>query len=137
MAIRLDPAITVVAVGVGTDLLAVSRIEAVLERTGERFVRRILTAAERELWQQRRGSANFLAKQFAAKEAIAKALGTGIGAGVSFQQMEVLRSAAGAPEVRLSGAAAAHLARLGGEQVLLSLSDDNGLILAFAVLSRR
>ena len=137
MAIRLDPAITAVAVGVGTDLLAVSRIEAVLERTGERFVRRILTAAERELWQQRRGSANFLAKQFAAKEAIAKALGTGIGAGVSFQQMEVLRSAAGAPEVRLSGAAAAHLARLGGEQVLLSLSDDNGLILAFAVLSRR
>lgn len=133
---RFDSALDAAVVGVGTDILAVARIEAVLARTGERFARRILTPAELQLWQARGCPANFVAKQFAAKEALAKALGTGIGAGVSFQQMEVLRSAAGAPLVTLSGAAADHLQRLGGRQALISLSDDQGLILAFAVLSR-
>lgn len=76
---------------IGTDLLDSTRIEKVMRRHGERFVQRILTANEQQIYQQRQQSVNFLAKQFAAKEALAKALGTGIAKGISFQQLEVLR----------------------------------------------
>ncbi|WP_221799071.1 holo-ACP synthase [Oceanobacter mangrovi] len=123
-------------VGIGTDMIRQQRVAAVYQRKGERFVQRILTAAEQQLWQQRGGSENFLAKQYAAKEAIAKALGTGIAKGVGFQQIEVLRDAHGAPLVRLYDAAEQRLFQLGGQTALLSLTDDGGLILAFAVLSR-
>ncbi|MDP2506796.1 holo-ACP synthase [Oceanobacter sp. 3_MG-2023] len=123
-------------VGVGTDILQVERIGLVFRRNGERLVTRILTPAEQALWRQRGGTVNFLAKQFAAKEALAKALGTGIAKGVGFQQLEVLRSAAGAPRVSLYGAAADRLQQLGGKQAWVSLSDEEALVLAFAVLSR-
>lgn len=123
-------------VAVGTDLLAVARIERVLHRQGERFVTRILTPAEQTLYRQRPQPLNFLAKQYAAKEALAKALGTGIAQGIGFQQLEVLRDSAGAPVVSLSGAALQRLQQLGAQQAFLSLSDDQGLVLAFAVLSR-
>jgi holo-[acyl-carrier protein] synthase len=123
-------------VGVGTDILAVARIEAVYRRLGQRFVERILTAPESDLWRQRGQSVNFLAKQFAAKEALAKALATGIAKGVGFQQLQILRSEAGAPVVELSGIARQRLAELGGTTAMVSLSDDQELILAFAVLGR-
>lgn len=121
-------------VGIGTDLLDSRRIVSAYEAHGERFVRRILTAAEQQLYAERRASLNFLAKQFAAKEALAKALGTGIARGIGFQQLEVLRDEAGAPQVTLSGQAAMRLQVMGGRQALLSLSDEGDLIQAFAVL---
>jgi holo-[acyl-carrier protein] synthase len=123
-------------VGVGTDILAVARIEAVYERLGQRFVNRILTPSESDLWRQRGQSVNFLAKQFAAKEALAKALATGIAKGVGFQQLQILRSEAGAPVVELSGVARQRLLELGGTMAMVSLSDEQELILAFAVLGR-
>lgn len=123
-------------VGVGTDILAVARIEAVYSRLGQRFVDRILTPPESDLWRQRGQSVNFLAKQFAAKEALAKALATGIAKGVGFQQLQILRSEAGAPVVELSGIARQRLAELGGTTAMVSLSDEQELILAFAVLGR-
>ena len=76
-----------------------------------------------------------MAKRFAAKEAIAKALGTGIAKGISFQQMNIHSDKAGKPLVTLSGQALIRAQKLGGEQVLLSLSDEGEMILAFAVLS--
>jgi len=121
-------------VGIGTDLLDSSRIAAVMERKGERFMRRILTPAEQKIYQVRNASVNFLAKQYAAKEALAKALGTGIAKGVGFQQLEILRDEAGAPRVCLYGAAADYLAALGGRKAFVSLSDEGDFIQAFAVL---
>lgn len=120
---------------IGTDLLDSQRIAQSLNRHGLRLARRILTATELELWHSRNDSANFLAKQFAAKEALAKALGTGIAQGVGFQQMEVLRDELGAPVVQLYGQAAARLTELGAQKALLSLSDEGDWVLAFAVLS--
>lgn len=122
-------------IGIGTDLLEACRIETVWKRHGERFAHRILTPAEILLWRQRHNSLNFLAKQFAAKEALSKALGTGIAVGVGFQELEVLRDGRGAPIVSLYGRAESTLVRLGGSKALVSLSDDAGLILAFAVIS--
>ncbi len=123
-------------VAVGTDLLDVARIEQALVRHGQRFVERILTPAEQQLYRQRAQPLNFLAKQFAAKEALAKALGTGIAQGVGFQQLEILRDEAGAPRASLSGVALQRLQVLGGRQALVSLSDEGTLVLAFALLSR-
>lgn len=120
---------------IGTDLLDSTRIEKVMRRHGERFVQRILTANEQQIYQQRQQSVNFLAKQFAAKEALAKALGTGIAKGISFQQLEVLRDQQGAPQVILHGAAQLRLTELGATKALLSLADEGSLILAFAALS--
>lgn len=123
-------------VAVGTDLLDAGRIEQAVARHGQRFVARILTPAEQQLYRQRAQPLNFLAKQFAAKEALAKALGTGIAQGVGFQQLEILRDAAGAPQVQLYGVALQRMQQLGAQQALVSLSDEGALILAFALLSR-
>lgn len=115
--------------------MAVSRIEEAYRSLGERFAKRILTEKELELWDQRSQSCNFLAKQFAAKEALSKALGTGIASGVTFQNMEVLRDEAGKPKVVLSGKASERMIAIGGSAAFLSLSDDQGMILAFSVIA--
>lgn len=119
---------------IGTDLLNSERIEQALARHGRRFVERILTPQEQTIYHERQQSVNFLAKQYAAKEALAKALGTGIAKGVGFQQIEVLRTEQGAPYVELKGAALEHLHQLGAKQALISLSDEGQMILAFALL---
>lgn len=130
--LALEPAIA----GIGTDLLDSSRIERLQKRYGERLAKRILTDAEQSLWHTRGNSSNFLAKQFAAKEALSKALGTGFAQGVSFLQLEVLRNKQGAPVVNLYAKAKEVMQSLGGTQVQVSLSDERHLIFAFAVISR-
>jgi len=120
--------------GIGTDIVAVDRFEPLLERQGERFVERVLTPAEREVYQQRGAPVSYLAKRFAAKEAVAKALGTGIGRGVSFQDIELSNNADGAPQVTLSGGAQAAAAALGGERVVLSIADEKSYAIAYALL---
>ena len=121
--------------GIGTDLVLVSRIEAVLTRQGERFARRILTADEFERFAAHGQPARYLAKRFAAKEAILKALGTGLAGGLSWQHMQIDRDELGAPQVVLSGVAADKLAAGGGGRMLLSLSDEREQALAFPVWS--
>ena len=122
------------AKGIGTDLLDQRRIARLIEKQGERFSQRILTSEELMLWAKKSYSVNFLAKRFAAKEAISKALGTGIAQGVSFQQMTIYPDALGKPVVELSDVALTRAKELGGQQVLLSLSDEGEMVLAFAVL---
>lgn len=121
--------------GIGTDLLDQSRIARIVEKQGERFAKRILTTQELAVWVSRDYSVNYLAKRFAAKEAISKALGTGIAQGIGFQQMVITADDAGKPVVTLSGQALIRAKKLGGDQVLLSLSDEGEMILAFAILS--
>ncbi|MFC1578830.1 holo-ACP synthase [Pseudomonadota bacterium] len=123
-------------IAVGTDILRVGRIEAVEERLGERFVRRILTPTEQLEYRQSQQPARLLAKRFAAKEAIAKALGTGIGRGVSWQDITIGHDARGAPTVTLSGGALQVATDRGGSRMELSLADELEYVVAFAVLAR-
>lgn len=123
--------------GIGTDILKIARIEDTLTRLGDRFVCRILTPSEREEFKGSRNQHRLLAKRFAAKEAVAKALGTGIGRGVSWQDMEIGHDDAGAPRVSLTGGAAAVATSLGATGVALSLADELEYVVAFAMLQRR
>ena len=122
--------------GVGTDLVEVSRIQRSVERFPQRFAQRILTAEELQEWSEHPDPVNYLAKAFAAKEAAVKALGTGIAQGVRFQDFRLYRQASGAPAFVLSGQAAALCAGHPAAEILISLSDDAGLVQAFAVLTR-
>jgi holo-[acyl-carrier protein] synthase len=121
-------------IAIGTDIVEIQRIASALERQGDKFVQRILTESEIAEYQARGNSVAFLAKRFAAKEAIAKALGTGIGRGISFQHMIVSNNSEGAPQVELQANAAERLKQLGGSQVLLSLSDEKNYALAYVVI---
>ena len=121
-------------IAIGTDIVEIKRIADVLERQGDKFIQRILTESEILEYQARGDSVPFLAKRFAAKEAIAKALGTGIGRGISFQHMIVSNDSEGAPKVELQANAAERLKQLGGSQVLLSLSDEKNYALAYVVI---
>ena len=121
-------------VGIGTDLVQIGRIKGVLIRSGDRLARRILTPLEFAVFSCHHHQESFLAKRFAAKEALSKALKTGIGP-ISWQDIQVSNSSSGAPELELSGAAQDILFDLGGREVLLSLSDERDYALAFVVIS--
>ena len=121
-------------VGMGTDLIAVERIAQALARNGRRFSARILTESERSAMQQVANPQFYLAKRFAAKEAAAKALGTGIADGVSFQDFEVVNRDSGQPELKLSGRAAEIATKLGATRTWLSLSDEKRYAIATVIL---
>ena len=120
--------------GVGTDLVRTSRIRASFERWGQRFAEKILAPDELASFQSSRDEVKFLSKRFAAKEAVAKALGTGMRAGVHFSCIEVAHKPSGVPIVKLLGAAQARAERLGVRYSHLSITDEEGLALAFVVL---
>jgi holo-[acyl-carrier protein] synthase len=118
-----------VILGLGTDLCSVERIEAALERRSDRFIARCFTPSEIALAQSRPAlRAATLAKRWAAKEACAKALGTGIGRGFGMTDIEVVLNDLGAPSLVLHGGAAERLAAITPEGheafVHLSLSDE-------------
>jgi holo-[acyl-carrier protein] synthase len=122
-------------IAIGTDIVEIKRIADALERQGDKFVQRILTESEIAEFHERGNSVAFLAKRFAAKEAIAKALGTGIGRGINFQHMIVSNNADGAPQVELQENAADRLKQLDGTKVLLSLSDEKNYALAYVAIT--
>jgi holo-[acyl-carrier protein] synthase len=113
----------------GVDLVEIERIESAVGRYGERFLRRVFTPLELD---QARGSLASLAARFAAKEAAAKALGTGIGP-VSWREIEVLRAADQPPDLRLSGAAARQAEALGLTTWAVSLTHARRYALASVV----
>lgn len=122
--------------GVGVDLIKESRVKQTLEKFGDRFVRRILTEPEWQVFQNKQAPVNYLAKAFAAKEALVKALGTGFQSGVSFQDFSILRDEKGSPQVSVTGVAATRMSEAGGKQLLVSLSDEGDLVFAFALMTR-
>ena len=122
-------------VGIGTYIVEIARIADVLDRQGDAFVQRILTLSEQKQYQASKQKAAFLAKRFAAKEAVAKALGTGIGSGVSFQDMTISNDGKGAPSVSLSAGAAHIAAERSVQKVLLSIADEQKYAIAYAMLS--
>ncbi len=125
-------------VGIGTDLCSIERVARALERFGERFTMRCFTEHERRRAEGRAGRAATYAKRFAAKEACAKALGTGIRDGVAWRDMGVVNLPSGKPTMRLTGGAATALARLvppGHEAVIhLAISDEHPTAQAFVVI---
>ena len=120
-------------VGIGTDLVEIARIEASVQRWGEKFATKILSANELSAYRQR-GDVAYLAKRFAAKEAVSKALGTGMSCGVGFTQIEVVGQRGYPPRIVLNGAAASHAERLGVRVSHLSLSDERQYAIAFVIL---
>lgn len=122
--------------GIGTDIVAVDRIARVWQRFGERFAAKLLMAEEREALLAARQPANFLAKAFAAKEAFVKAYGSGF-RGIGHQDVGVVRDALGAPRLVFSRVLQAQLAAADIASAHLSLSDDDGRVLAFVVLERK
>ena len=120
-------------IGVGCDLCAVKRMARAIDKA--HFYERVFLEQEREYLESRgAGRVQSAAAMFAAKEAVAKALGTGMSGGVCFDQIEVTHDALGAPGVRLHGAAQERLLALGGGRVLLSLSHEGDMAIAFAVI---
>jgi holo-[acyl-carrier protein] synthase len=122
-------------ISVGTDICSLTRIEASWRRFGDRFVERVLSSAEREAFAALAipNRAAYLCKRFAAKEALGKALGTGIGQGISWQHIEVRRRRGLGPEVLLSGEARRRADAMGVQHIHLTLSDEKDFALAFVV----
>ncbi|BEV71461.1 MULTISPECIES: holo-ACP synthase [unclassified Paludibacterium] len=120
--------------GIGTDLVDISRMQGLIERHHDGVVRRILAPQELADWQASRDQARFLAKRFAAKEALAKALGTGVRAPVLLTAIHVEHDAAGKPQLAFAAELAEYLRQRGITAHHLSISDERTHALAFVVL---
>jgi len=125
-------------IGLGSDLIDIRRVEKTLARYGDRFVDRIFTEVERRKSDRRRQRAASYAKRFAAKEACAKALGTGMRAGVFWRDMGVVNLASGRPTIELTGGAARRLEALVPEgfepHIHLTITDDWPHAQAFVII---
>jgi holo-[acyl-carrier protein] synthase len=121
--------------GIGTDLVEIARIASLYQRFGDRFAKRILSEPEYAIFERQHYSIPFLAKRFAGKEAVAKALGTGIGEQVAFTEISITNHQNGKPVVELLGKAAKLLHKLAIKEIMISLSDEKHYALAFAVAS--
>ncbi|MFO8153381.1 holo-ACP synthase [Thioalkalivibrio sp.] len=119
--------------GVGVDLVRVARMRPLLERHGQRLLERLLHPDERSELPAARPE-GFVARRFAAKEALAKALGCGVGRHMALHEVCVTHDPAGRPGIALSGAAARTAARLGVSRIHLSISDEHDYAQAFVVL---
>ncbi len=120
--------------GIGTDIVSVSRMESAIERHGERFAGRILSATELDEYLQSGKPAHFLAKRFAAKEAAAKALGTGFRDGLAMSDIVVTHDDAGKPQLQFTGYAAQFCRERGVGEGFLSISDEKEHAIAFVTL---
>lgn len=123
-------------VGVGIDQIELSRIRDSLERFGDRFLKRCYTEEELRYCLDKRDPVPSLAARYAAKEAGAKALGTGIAHGVSWTEIEVRRERWQAPTLHLHGRAREHAERLGASRAHLSLTHSRDLASAYVILEK-
>ena len=119
--------------GIGIDVVEVDRIASAIERHGGPFLTKIFTPAERDYCESRTNPAMHYAARFAAKEAVSKALGTGIGGNAGLHDLEVVHDAAGAPKLRLSGAAEAFAKQHGITDIQISLSHARDYAAANAI----
>jgi holo-[acyl-carrier protein] synthase len=128
-----------VIIGLGNDIIDIRRIEKTLERYGERFIGRVFTDIERQKSERRALRAASYAKRFAAKEACAKALGTGLRRGVYWRDMGVINLPSGRPTLKLTGGAALQLEAITPDgfeaRIDLTLTDDFPLAEAVVIIS--
>ena len=119
-------------VGVGTDIVSIRRIQRSLARFGRRLTDKILCASEHRSLSGSQLAA-YLGRQFSAKEAVSKALGTGMRSGVHFRNIEIVRKGSGAPLVRLTGEAKSRAEKLGISDIHISVSDEHDYAIAYVV----
>jgi len=128
-----------VIIGIGNDLIDITRIERTLERFGDRFIQRIFTDVERAKSEKRRMRAASYAKRYAAKEACSKALGTGFRRGVFWRDMGVINLPSGKPTMKLTGGALKRLQEIIPEgmeaQIDLTITDEPPTAEAFVIIS--
>ena len=120
--------------GIGTDLVNIDRVKKILSKNRDGFVKRVLSEHEQALFENKADSAAYCAKRFAAKEAFAKALGTGIGQVVGFQDLTVQNNENGKPYFITSEKLRLYLLEKGINQTHLSISDESQNAIAFVVL---
>ncbi|EOW6715016.1 holo-ACP synthase [Cronobacter sakazakii] len=120
--------------GLGTDIVEIDRIEAVISRSGDRLAKRVLSANEWAQYQAHQQPVRFLAKRFAVKEAAAKAFGTGIRNGLAFNQFEVFNDELGKPKLRLWDEAERLAARMGVKSVHVTLADERHYACATVII---
>lgn len=120
--------------GLGTDLIETKRVEGSIDRFGDRFLERIFTPGEIAYCKRKKNAAESFAARFAAKEAGAKALGTGISRGVTWREFEVKREASGRPSLHLSGRASELARAMGVKRIQLSLTHSRDLAMAVVVV---
>lgn len=118
--------------GIGTDIVDIDRIKRIIERKGERFLKRVFTGQELDYCLSRANPYPCLAARFAAKEAVLKSLGTGL-AGCRWTDVEIVRTGPSAPEVLLAGSARKAAEGRGIYRVMISISHDRGSAVAFAL----
>jgi len=123
--------------GIGTDIVQVSRMEENLAKHGERFAERILAESEMQRYREHVRPAQFLAKRFAAKEATAKAFGTGFRDGLSLRHITVINDENGRPMLQFSEMAEELFNRFNISQSHLSLSDEPHYAVAFVILEQK
>jgi holo-[acyl-carrier protein] synthase len=117
--------------GLGVDIVEVARIEKILKKWGERFLQRVFTQKEQDYCSRKAHPEQSLAARFAAKEAVLKAIGTGLSGGVNWTDVEVVNTESGKPEVRLGKNL---LEKVGNKKILLSLSHTREWAIAQAAL---
>ncbi|MBK1877884.1 holo-ACP synthase [Pelagicoccus mobilis] len=120
--------------GIGVDIVSVSRIRDLIERQGERFIERVYTDTEREYCAKFRDPAERYAARFAAKEAVAKAFSSGIGEQLNWKSVGIVSGERGQPEVELDEKGKVLLYQVGGENVAISLSHTDDTAIAFAAI---
>lgn len=123
--------------GIGTDIVSIARIAGAIERHGERFAQRILAESERQAFAEAVRPEHFLAKRFAAKEAAAKAFGTGFSGGLCMSDIAVTHDTRGRPLLSFSGRAESLCIELGIGEHFLSISDEKDNAIAFVILMRK
>lgn len=119
--------------GVGTDIVDIERIKRSTERHGDKFAERILAPQEMAIYQNTKNKIHYLAKRFAAKEAVSKSLGTGMRQGIDFVQLIITNDEIGKPQVVLEGKALAWSEQNKITKIHLSISDEKTQAVAFAI----
>jgi len=123
-------------IGIGTDIVKVSRIKRIFKKYPKGFAERILHKNELKIMKQLKDPKTYIAKRFSAKEAVAKALGTGIAHGVAFQEIEVSNNETGQPVLTLHGNTLEVANKLGVKRNFISLSDEREYAIAYVILER-
>lgn len=122
--------------GIGTDVVEVKRIKGSIEKFGDAIAKKILNNAEYSIYSKTKVKENFLAKRFAAKEAFAKALGTGFRGMVTLKSIEVTNNSLGKPSIKMTAGLQNLVDSLDIKSCYLSISDEKNIAVAFVVLER-
>ncbi|MEE9445488.1 MAG: holo-ACP synthase [Cocleimonas sp.] len=121
-------------IGIGTDIVKISRIKRIFNKYPKGFAERILHRNELKVLKGHKSPKTYIAKRFSAKEAVAKALGTGISEGVAFQEIEISNDDKGQPQLTLHGKTLEIAQSLGVKKHFISLSDEQKYAIAYVIL---